>query len=543
MPATSSWWAHAGQRTRTRSCSTDSISSFNPAYVYAVGLHGAGFDVVGNTPFAYPYILFARNADIAWGQTAGPNNVVDIYEEKLNPADPTQYWYNGQYQSMEKRVDAIPVKGGQPVPLEVFRTVHGLVVQIDTANHVAYSKKRSWEGRELSSLLAVIRSMKASSIEEWRDAISNYDLPINNYYADRHGNIGYISAGLLPDRPAGQSAFLPADGTGNMEWHGFLPFSDNPQVYNPPQGVIANWNNKPSPAFRNNDVSIFSRADRVNTMFDELQHERRLSVQEVRDIIQRVSFVDINVDYFLPYLQEAVRKLPKDSRETRAVMLIGAWVEAGKARVDDDHDGFYDAPALPIFREWLGAMLRATLADELDINSPAQAPYFATGYPSSSVSPRIQAGSTNVSIGAKVVLNALLDRGAPVLQRYDFFNGADPLAVVLQALRSALDSLEVTGNSRDPVVPHEFNFRNFVGVPQANPDEFVRLPIYMNRGTQNNLSVLRADGIRSFDVTPPGKAVSSRRTARSRPTTRTSSCCSGTFSTSPRLSFARRLNR
>jgi penicillin amidase len=55
-------------------------------------------------------------------------------------------------------------------------------------------------------------------------------------------------------------------------------------------------------------------------------------------------------------------------------------------------------------------------------------------------------------------------------------------------------------------VPHEFNFRNFVGVPQANPDEFVRLPVYMNRGTENNLSVLRADGIRSFDVTPPGQS-------------------------------------
>ncbi|TOL45227.1 hypothetical protein CGH97_23615, partial [Vibrio parahaemolyticus] len=31
---------------------------FNPAYTYGIGLHGAGFNIVGNTPFAYPAILF-----------------------------------------------------------------------------------------------------------------------------------------------------------------------------------------------------------------------------------------------------------------------------------------------------------------------------------------------------------------------------------------------------------------------------------------------------------------------------------------------------
>src|SRR5690606_5770408 len=56
---------------------------YNPAYTYGIGLHGAGFDVVGNTPFAYPIVLFGTNSEIAWGATAGPQDVVDMYQEKL----------------------------------------------------------------------------------------------------------------------------------------------------------------------------------------------------------------------------------------------------------------------------------------------------------------------------------------------------------------------------------------------------------------------------------------------------------------------------
>ncbi len=63
-----------------------------PAYVYSIGLHGAGFDMVGNTPFAYPVILFGHNADIAWGSTWGAGDIVDLFELNLNPDNTNQYW-------------------------------------------------------------------------------------------------------------------------------------------------------------------------------------------------------------------------------------------------------------------------------------------------------------------------------------------------------------------------------------------------------------------------------------------------------------------
>lgn len=41
------------------------FDNFNLSYVYFIGLHGAGFDLTGSTPFAVPKILFVTNGQIA----------------------------------------------------------------------------------------------------------------------------------------------------------------------------------------------------------------------------------------------------------------------------------------------------------------------------------------------------------------------------------------------------------------------------------------------------------------------------------------------
>ncbi|MET0532000.1 MAG: penicillin acylase family protein [Microvirga sp.] len=487
------------------------FGSYNPSYVYAVGLHGAGFDLVGNTPFGYPAVLFGHNEHITWGSTAGPNNVVDVYEEQLNPENPDQYLYRGRYLDMERRVETIHVKGAEPVKVEIAQTIHGLVVQRDEKNNVAYAKRRSWDGKEVQGLYAWIRKTQARNWDQWRSAAASNPLPINWYYADREGNIGYASCGLIPDRAPNQSVWLPASGTGDMEWRGFLPFDQNAQAYNPDDGFILNWNNKPSVTFSNSDAWLFSRLDRVNLFFDEMQNRARLSADDLQAINRRASFADVNVDIFLPYLEQAVASLPDASREKRAVALISEWRKAGRLRVDENMDGNSDSTALPIFREWLTTMLRQTFSDEFDSGSPVFSAVFSPLYPQPSASPRVQLGSTNVGYGSRLLVNALLGEAAPVPQKHDFFNGERPIVLVQRALRTALDTLSQTQGSdmeawRDRNVPHEFNFRNFLGIPQADPAEFLRLPIYMNRGTENNLEILSSDAIRAFDVTPPGQS-------------------------------------
>lgn len=213
---------------------------YNPAYTYGIGLHGAGFDVVGNTPFAYPIVLFGTNSEIAWGATAGPQDVVDMYQEKLNPARADQYWFNNAWRTMEQRKERIQVRGQADREMTIWRTVHGPVMQFDYEQGAAYSKKRSWDGYEVQSLLAWLNVAKARNWTEFLDQASKMAISINWYYADKHGNIGYVSPAFLPQRPADQDIRVPAKGDGSMEWQGIKSFDSIPKAYNPPQGYLVN---------------------------------------------------------------------------------------------------------------------------------------------------------------------------------------------------------------------------------------------------------------------------------------------------------------
>ena len=177
---------------------------FNPSYVFAVGLHGAGFEVTGNTPFAHPVVLFGTNGTIAWGATAGPLDVNDMYQETLNPANRYEYLFNGSMRAMSKRIETIEVKGQPDETLDVYTTVHGIVTDFDPANNTAYSMKRSWDGYEIESLLGWTHMMQAQNWEQWLAQAARVAISINWYYADAQGNIGYVSPGRLPIRPASQ---------------------------------------------------------------------------------------------------------------------------------------------------------------------------------------------------------------------------------------------------------------------------------------------------------------------------------------------------
>jgi penicillin amidase len=493
---------------------------WNPGYVYELGLHGAGFDLEGSTPFGYPNIIFGHNKDIAWGSTAGLGALVDIYEEQLCNTNPNAssvygYLFNGQCYDMEKRVDTINVKGqATPVSVNVYRTIHGLVVQFGPppgtlpynytvpppTTGVAFSKKRSWEGHELETLLGWVESTKAGNFSQFGDGASKMAITINWYYADRGGNIGYIHNGKYPIRQKTQDFRLPASGTGDMEWLGILPFDRNPQVYNPEQGYLANWNNKPRVDWVG---SSWGSADRVQVIINELEARDKFTRDEAWDIAKRIAFIDLNRGYFMPFLEQAVAGLGAGDPRKQAVALVAAW---DGYRKDKNNDGFYDDPGQTIFQSWLGNMLQETFSTTYNDLGASRSSFLATGYPTSPPQ-----GSTNIQQGTRVLYHALLGKRSTIQNNYEFFHGTPPLNVVLTALQDTVTSLTGTYGSNMskwllPVVQQEFYPTNFVGVPQADASEALFLPISMNRGTENHLVVLNPSGAQGTDVCPPGES-------------------------------------
>lgn len=464
---------------------------FNPSYVYSIGMHGAGIDIVGNTPFGYPMIMFGHNKTISWGSTWGASDIVDIFAERLNPNDDTQYFYKGEFRSFEHRVERILVRDGDPVDHDVYRSVHGPVIRFDNEGGAAYAKHRAWDGGELDTLLAWLYATWAPGWEEWKAEAEKSAINVNMYFADVDGNIGYFHGGQFPQRAAGHDNRFPVAGDGSMDWQGRQPIdSANPHVLNPVSDYIANWNNKPGRGVMNPDFFFYSwsSADRVEELQDALSAKDTFTPDEAWAILDSSSYADVYARYFLPAIDAAVSE--SDDADLRAANdTLQAWNRQSR---DGDGDGFYDEPATEIFRSFVSALIQRTLSDDLGAAFPY---YAASGYPTREAP---TAAGTNLPPAVKAIVEALEGNTG-----FDIFNGESPSAVIADSLRDAVGQPNERGL---PVAPRPFSTRNFLGIPQAGENELLTGLIEQNRGTENNMIVMKRGAIVAWEVTPPGQS-------------------------------------
>ena len=471
---------------------------FNPSYVYSVGMHGAGIDVVGNSPFGYAMIMFGHNATITWGSTWGASDIVDIYAEHLNPEDFTQYLYKDEYVGLRHRNERISIRGAEDVEYDVYRSVHGPIVHFDMDAGIAYAKHRAWDGRELETLLAWLYATWAVDFAEWKAQAEKSTINVNMYYADVDGNIGYFHGGWFPQRAAGHDNRFPVTGDGSMDWQGRQPIDvANPHVLNPVSGYLANWNNKPGEGVMNPDFFFYSwsAADRVAFLHQELSSQEKFTADEAWAIIESSSYADVFAAHFLPLIDDASAQAD-DPRLREANEILQDWNRQSR---DDDADGYYDVAATAIFRTFMGNFVKRVLEDDLG----AAYPYFAAiGYPTADAP---TGAGTNIQTGVKAIVEALAGRAG-----FDVFNGEPPESLAIAALRESLTQLreregQAVSELRLLVAQRPFSIRNFLGIPQAGDDELMVAPIEQNRGTENNMIVMKRDAIVGYEVTPPGQ--------------------------------------
>ncbi|MDR5903394.1 penicillin acylase family protein [Halomonas icarae] len=477
---------------------------YQPAYTYSIGLHGAGYNAVGNSPFGYPMVVFGHNGKITWGSTWGAADNVDIFRLELDPDDPTRYRFEDSYRKLEMRSETITVKGAEDVDIKVYRSHHGAVVDYRPDEGVAYAKQRGWEGKEVSTLMAWNRVAKAEDHTTWQAEVSQSAINVNWYYADQQGNIAYALGGHYPVRAPGSDGRLPMPGNGEYEWQGFMPFDSNPQVLNPSTGYITNWNQRPAEGMPNPDMWWYAwhEADRVQTLIDAVESQERLSADEAWQLMMDASFVDPSPRFFIPLLLDALDG-ENDDTLRRGAELLSKW---DYMEYDQDADGEYDQAAIPLYRAWLEQLIILSLSDIL----PEEiAPWFLT---TGHLKPgQASTGSTNISVAAKLVYRALRQHQHGESGTYDLFADRDPKRLMREAMQIAIANLQQTQGDdmdawRSGVAHTIFSHRNFMGVPQAGKDEDIRVHHAMNRGTENNMTVFTSQEARGYEVAAPGQS-------------------------------------
>ena len=232
-----------------------------PSAIYQIGLHcpptggQESFDVTGFTIAATPGVVFGHNNFIAWAASANMADAYDLYRINVNPENPLQYEWNGNWRDMTVRQETIRFAGSdETITIQVRETHLGPIIndnnpdketsEITGLNNEDPMALR-WTALEPGTMgKAIVPLNRARNWEEFRSAIQYWDDLFDNLiYADINGNIGYQMTGCVPIRAGNHSGLLPVPGwTDEFEWQGFVPYESMPSVFNPQQGYIVTTN-------------------------------------------------------------------------------------------------------------------------------------------------------------------------------------------------------------------------------------------------------------------------------------------------------------
>jgi acyl-homoserine lactone acylase PvdQ len=354
------------------------LGFFYPELFMEVDAHGGGIHVRGGLLPGLPYVLIGRGRDYAWSATsASSDNTDQFLEELCNPdgspatRESTHYRYRGGCRPF-RRFDAGVLRGGGGAPDErvVFNeSVHGPISGTVTVDGKPYAvaNMRSSRGRESTGAFigAALNEGRLRSARDLRRVSREFAFTFNLFYVD-HRDIAFFSTGRLPIRARGTNPSLPTLGTGRYDWRGFLSQRRHPQVINPRNGLIVNWNNKPAAGFGAADNNWTYQSVQRNDLLAGFKRRNRM--HDVLSVVNRAATQDLRAVEVWPVIDAVLRGGPApDERSAQAVALVNAWVARGASRLDRDLDGRIDDPGAAVLDQaWdplSEAVLRPVLGD------------------------------------------------------------------------------------------------------------------------------------------------------------------------------------
>ncbi len=280
-----------------------------PSLRYMVHLNAPGWNVVGGGEPTIPGISIGHNEDGAWGLTIFSIDGEDLYVYELNPANPNQYRYNGNWENFKVIKDTIAVKGQDDVFVDHKFTRHGPVTFIDSLKHTAYAVRCAWMEPGGAPYLASLRIDQAKTWDEFRDGCSYSHIPGENMiWADKKGNIGWQAVGIAPIRKT-WSGLIPVPGDGSYEWDGYLPIKELPNVSNPEKGfwITANENLIPE-NYPHRDAVGWSWADkfRANRISEAIKAKEKHSSESMMKI--QFDYLSLPARTLVPLLKNVTSK-------------------------------------------------------------------------------------------------------------------------------------------------------------------------------------------------------------------------------------------
>lgn len=228
-----------------------------------------------------PGMVVGRTTHCAIGVTNAYGDAQDLFVETLDPEDSKRYMEGEKslpFRVVEERVkikDEEAPGGMREEKITIRFTRRGPVVSgvLSSLNRKRVMTLRWAPFENMWPRLGIERLMFAKSVEQVRDAIKWINaIMLNFVFADTKGNIGWHVSSRLPLRSEGDGALPHVVRDDRDHWTGFVPFDENPNIYNPERGWVGTCNHltvtKDYPYYFSSWVSTPYRYERLSQLLD-----------------------------------------------------------------------------------------------------------------------------------------------------------------------------------------------------------------------------------------------------------------------------------
>ena len=352
-------WAVSGEKSVTGKpifANDMHLGLFAPGIWYQVHQVVEGkLNVTGVALPGQPFIVAGHNQRIAWGMTNVMVDDMDFYLETLNPENPDQYKFNGQWKDIKIKKETFKIKGGKIIEKELRFTHRGPIIsQFKGIKDRAVSMR--WIGNEYSNeLRSVYLLNRAGNREDFRDAVKTFIAVSQNIiYADVDNNIGLQTCAGVPIRKGNGISIAPGE-TDEYDWTGIVPFEELPYSFNPECGHVSSANNKTV----NDDYPYyishwFIPPDRINRIREMLEEKEKCSLDDFKRM--QADFKSKHVERFLGDIVEILRQQGDlNTLETKALQLLSQW----------DGTLTKESSTAAVFEKMYMVMVRNLIKDEM----------------------------------------------------------------------------------------------------------------------------------------------------------------------------------
>lgn len=206
-----------------------------------------GMNILGGTFPGGANIFHGVNEHLGWAATLNHPDLCDVYKLEMHPKKKLMYKFDDGYEKLEVFKATVKVKVGAiriPISRKFYKSKHGTVIK----NQDGYYALRFPANMDLAGTEQLYHMNKAKNFEDYNAALNMGHFPgTNNVYADKEGNIQYMSLGQFAYRDPNYDwlSVLPGNTSKTLWEEKFHPVSELPKYVNPKAGYLFNTNATP----------------------------------------------------------------------------------------------------------------------------------------------------------------------------------------------------------------------------------------------------------------------------------------------------------